>query len=93
MSSACSAWGKLPARVQPLRQEQHAAIGVLSVCYEPVGATCCCFKRCSMLLSTLLPAVSTAAKFFVGSHPDTTSISFIAGTIFTGKAFAWGCSW
>ncbi|PRW59948.1 hypothetical protein C2E21_1790 [Chlorella sorokiniana] len=29
------------------------------------------------------PQLGTAAKFFVGSHPDTTSISFIAGTIFT----------
>lgn len=40
-----------------------------------------------MLPPAPLPAVSTAAKFFVGSHPDTTSISFIAGTIFTGKPF------
>ena len=34
---------------------------------------------------SLPPAVGTAAKFFAGSHPDTTSISFISGTIFTGK--------
>ncbi|KAI7836609.1 hypothetical protein COHA_009494 [Chlorella ohadii] len=36
------------------------------------------------------PDLSTAAKFFVGSHPDTTSISFIAGTIFTDLIALYG---
>ena len=30
-------------------------------------------------------AVSGAAKFFVGRHPATTSVSFLAGSMFTGE--------
>ena len=48
-----------------------------------VRSTCMHHTHPALPLAAL-PAVSAVPKFFVGGHPDTTSVSFIGGTIFTG---------